>query len=34
MIFNVQIILLLYCYEDIKSHRLGGNTVPLAQTTV
>ena len=29
MINNDQSMLLLYCCEDIKSHRLGGDTLPL-----
>ena len=29
MINNGQSTLLLYCCEDVKSHRSGGDTVPL-----
>ena len=29
MINNDQSTLLLYCWEDVKSHRSGGDTVPL-----
>ena len=29
MINNDQSTLLLYCCEDVKSHRSGGDTVPL-----
>ena len=29
MINNGQSTLLLYCYEDVKSHPSGGDTVPL-----
>ena len=31
MINNGQSTLLLYCCEDVKSHRSGGDTVPLRQ---
>ena len=30
MINNDQSTLLLYCCEDVKSHRSGGDTVPLS----
>ena len=30
MINNGQSTLLLYCCEDVKSHRSGGDTVPLS----
>ena len=32
MINNGQSTLLLCCCEDVKSHRSGGDTVPLKQT--
>ena len=31
MINNDQSTLLLYCFEDVKSHRPGGDTVPLSK---
>ena len=34
MINNDQSTLLLYCCEDVKSHRSGGDTVPLRSRVV
>ena len=34
MITNDQSTLLLYCCEDVKSHRSGGDTVPLSKRGV